>query len=349
MAVFLAGAWVVGGRLVSGHGKTAPQTASVPLKEAQPLPEKTEIPALPEKPDPSAKEPAAQTPAATAPEPKPVIVAEPPAPAPKIAKSKPAEKTVASLAPAPAKPFVPPVQGVAAIIIDDIGQSMEAVERLLDIGQPIAFAILPGQAHSRQAAAKARERGQVVMLHLPMEPKGRENNPGFGALLASHDRAGLLRLVAGNLESVPGASGVNNHMGSLLTERMESMEPLMEDFKARGLFFVDSATSSGSVAYEAARRAGLSAARRDVFLDNERDVGKITEALDLMAAKARKNGFAVAIGHPYPETIRALELYAPRLAAKGIRLAPVTRLLNVQRDTGVQASRAEPYCAGRGC
>jgi len=236
-----------------------------------------------------------------------------------------------------------------AIIIDDIGQSMEAVEKLLAIGPPIALAILPHQPHSRQAAVMAREKGQVVMLHLPMEPKSRGNNPGPGALRSAHDAAQLQELFTDDLSWIPGAMGVNNHMGSLLTERAESMATVMEELRSRGLFFVDSRTSPGSVAYQTARRMGVQAAKRDVFLDNERDVRKIINALEDLAAQARRNGSAVGIGHPYPETIQALELFVPRMGSMGVRLTPITKLLKGGQETGIHAKKPDAACAGSSC
>jgi len=257
------------------------------------------------------------------------------------------DKMLASLPPLPDRSSSSPAQ--VAIIIDDIGQNMQAVEQLLAIGLPIALAILPHQPHSRQAALLAGEKGQVVMLHLPMEPKSKGNNPGPGALYSTHDAAQLQQLIIGDIEWIPGVVGVNNHMGSLLTERVESMATVMEEISARGLFFVDSRTSAGSVAYKTARGIGVPAAQRDVFLDNDRDVRKIIKALELLTAKALKNGSAVGIGHPYPETIRALELFAPRMATMGVNITPITRLLRGSRELGIHAKKPNTACMGPAC
>jgi len=214
-----------------------------------------------------------------------------------------------------------------AIIIDDIGGSAQAVEGLLAIGEPIAFAILPYLANSEYAARRALESGQVVMLHQPMEPKSKSNNPGPGALLATHDPYTSAMILEQNIQAVPGAMGVNNHMGSYLTGLPQSMAPVMEVIRKRGLFFVDSRTSPETVAFKTARRLGVRSAKRDVFLDNQRDVNKIIAALDQLAEKAMRQGYAVGIGHPYPETIKALKLAAPRLNSRGIRFTPITDLL----------------------
>ena len=285
-----------------------------------------------------------------APPPRPEPAPEPKA-LPTIAPPRPKSENRKVLASIPPLPHLSESRhGVAAIIIDDIGQSMEAVERLLAIGLPIAISVLPHQAYSRQAAIRAGEKGQVVMLHLPMEPRSKNNNPGQGALYSFHDGPTLRKLFAEDIQWVPGAVGVNNHMGSRLTEIGESMAPLMEEMRSRGLFFVDSKTSSASVASKVAQGMGVPWADRDVFLDNDRDVAKIIKALELLTARALKNGVAVGIGHPYPETIRALEIYAPKMAAQGVALAPVTKLLQVGSEGGgARASHGEASCVGNAC
>ncbi|MDH4185313.1 MAG: divergent polysaccharide deacetylase family protein [Nitrospinota bacterium] len=342
MAVFLFG---VTAGLYSSRDVASRKSADAPriTVKAAVAPAQERSPARQPAPPATAMAPVAKAPAAP-----PPAVVKSPSELPYKTDPAPKRDLLVSLPP-PSKERLPvQTRAMAAIIIDDIGQSMEAVERLLAIGEPITLAVLPHQAHSRQAAARAMEKGQVVMLHLPMEPRGKEN-PGPGALLAAQGSAEIMRLFAEDMEWVPGAVGVNNHMGSLLTEREEVMAPLMEQMRERGLFFVDSMTSSATVAYQTARRAGLASAKRDVFLDNERDVRKIMEALDLLSEKALRNGSAVAIGHPYPETIRALELYAPLMAAKGVRYVPITKLLKGGMEYGVHAGAPATCAGGQAC
>jgi len=239
-----------------------------------------------------------------------------------------------SLPPAPSR--LRPERGsgevipMIGLIIDDLGPSLEDADEFLTIDAPIAFAILPHCAHSRDIAITARNKGHVVMLHLPMEPKSRKMNPGAGALRVGDDPLKLVDMISNDLDSVPGAEGVNNHMGSRFTEDMDKMEVVIGEIGKRGLFFIDSRTTADTVAFRVAQAVGVSSAKRDVFLDNDRDVDKIGEKLMELAEKARRNGHALGIGHPYPETMEAIRANLEKIRAKGARIVPVTALLQLK-------------------
>lgn len=211
-----------------------------------------------------------------------------------------------------------------AIVIDDLGRSREEAQAFLDLPLPITPAILPHLPMSAQVAHLARERGREFLLHLPMQPQGYPaRDPGEGALLASMGEEEVRRAVARNLASLPGTAGVNNHMGSRLTELDEPMKWVMDELAARGLYFLDSLTSPRSVAAQAARRAGLRWARRDVFLDNDRDEEAVGRQIEKAVEAARTGGFAVAIGHPHAVTRRALARWAPTIEAAGVQVVPL--------------------------
>ncbi|MEW6488236.1 MAG: divergent polysaccharide deacetylase family protein [Thermodesulfobacteriota bacterium] len=220
-------------------------------------------------------------------------------------------------------PALPPTP-LLAIVIDDLGRSREEAQAFLDLPLPITPAILPHLPLSSQVAHLARERGREVLLHLPMQPQGYpERDPGEGALLEGMDEEAVRRSVARNLVSVPGAAGVNNHMGSRLTELELPMRWVMNELAARGLYFLDSLTSPRSVAAQAAGRAGLRWARRDVFLDNDRDEEAVGRQIEKAVEAARAGGFAVAIGHPHAVTHRALARWAPAIEAAGVQVVPL--------------------------
>ncbi|MBZ0253740.1 MAG: divergent polysaccharide deacetylase family protein, partial [Candidatus Methylomirabilis sp.] len=171
-------------------------------------------------------------------------------------------------------------------------------------------------------AAEARAAGAQVILHLPMEPKGYpEENPGPGALLSAMDETSLRAMAARDLDWVGPVRGLNNHMGSRLTEDRASMDRLMRELKARGMFFLDSRTSPASVAADAARAAGVPVLERSVFLDDARDEAAIRGQLERAIALAEKRGRrgVVAIGHPYKETYAVLAEFAPRLREGPVR------------------------------
>ena len=123
-----------------------------------------------------------------------------------------------------------------------------------------------------------------------------------------------------DLNVIPHVQGINNHMGSLLTQKDEHMQWVMEIVKQRGLYFIDSLTSNHSVALQQARKIGIPSLKRDVFLDNELDTASLQEQFDVAVSIAKKRGYAVLIGHPYPETLAFLNKAIPTLSTHNIKL-----------------------------
>jgi len=215
------------------------------------------------------------------------------------------------------------------IIIDDIGYRHRDDRKAIDLPGPITYAILPHSPHAEAMSRLARERGKDVLVHLPMEAAERTQNRflGPGALTAEMDRAEFTRTVAWDLYSVPGAIGVSNHMGSLLTRLSVQMEWLMESLRIHDKFYVDSVTSHRSVARAAAGRKRIPYLRRDVFLDNLQDAAHIERQFDYLIGLARRQGRAIAIGHPYPETIEVLRRRLGMLDRQGVALLSVGALM----------------------
>jgi polysaccharide deacetylase 2 family uncharacterized protein YibQ len=218
--------------------------------------------------------------------------------------------------------------GTVAIIVDDMGSSMEEARALLKINLPVTFSIIPGLPKAKAVAEAAHGRGREVMLHVPMEPKGYENKPfeKNGLLLAQSDDE-IVRRLDGYFRSVPYADGANNHMGSRFTEDRAKMRTVLGVLKGKGIFFIDSLTTSASVGETLAREMGIETASRSVFLDNTQDVAAIRKQLDQAAAVARKRGSAVAICHPHPATIQVLTTAMPELQREGINFVSASQLV----------------------
>ena len=215
-----------------------------------------------------------------------------------------------------------------AIIIDDMGQDMAALAEIAGFGCPVGVAVLPGLRNSRETAERAEKAGLVVLLHLPMQPKGGSTRGlGPGALMEGMDGARMEKAVMDDLASVPGAAGVNNHMGSALTEDAAAMRSLMALLKARGLFFVDSRTSPYTVAVQEARERGVRAASRKVFLDDLDDPAEIRKQIDRLVKIAIRDGDAVAIGHPRKATLATLREELPGLRERGVAVVRVSELV----------------------
>jgi polysaccharide deacetylase 2 family uncharacterized protein YibQ len=230
-----------------------------------------------------------------------------------------------------------------AIIIDDLGHNLAAGEQSLALPGAVTYAVLPQLAYSAEIAHRAHASGREVMLHLPMQARdGRA--PGPGALTQAMDRLEFGRTLRAGLASVPHVAGVNNHMGSLLTGDPGAMRWLMEDLACHDrLYFIDSRTDVRTVAGRLAREAGLRHAERDVFLDHVQDEAEIETQFRRLLALARRNGSAIGIGHPYPETLAVLERELPLLAAAGIELVPASRLVEQERSQRLWHASSSPW------
>ncbi len=230
----------------------------------------------------------------------------------------------------PEKPIVPvkkPLPRVA-IVIDDMGRDLRKIDAIVEIDAPVTVSVLPRLRHSREVAREAYSKGRDVLLHIPMEPKDAvRNNPGKGALLTSMDEKTIRRLLEEDLGEVPNAVGVNNHMGSKFTENRALMRDVLAIIKEKNLFFLDSRTTAGTVGIVMAREMGVRNAARNVFLDNTRERAYIKGQLRRVVSIAKKNGMAIAIGHPYNETLEVLKEELPRLRAEGVEVVRLSELV----------------------
>lgn len=214
-----------------------------------------------------------------------------------------------------------PRRPAVVLIIDDLGQDRESVDRLIRIKQPLNLAVLPHLPHSLYAARSAHRGGKDVILHLPMEPKYSSgytaDDAGEGVLLLGFSIGQMREELRRNIMAVPNIVGVNNHMGSKFMENEEPVRMVMRELKSRDLYFVDSLTTPNSRGYSVAKRLGVKTLKRDVFIDQGGRGKEYTiEQLDRLVRIAEKNGIAVGIGHPYPQTIDALGEYLPKIEKK---------------------------------
>ncbi len=208
-----------------------------------------------------------------------------------------------------------------ALIIDDGGYNMENFKEMLGIGKPITYAILPFTPHAREAALLAYRDGYEVMLHLPMEPKnGEQYSLEKNTVRTGMDSKRVRKILEDALKQVPHVRGINNHMGSKATEDPQVMEALMQVLKKEGLYFIDSNTSFQTLGPEMARKAGVASRRNDQFIDREKKIETIKNAIRLAMRKAKQEGRAVAIGHPHPLTARAIKEMISEIEKEGIRL-----------------------------
>jgi uncharacterized protein len=210
--------------------------------------------------------------------------------------------------------------GELAIIIDDMGYYRSAADAVIALPFPLTVSVLPHLAVSSEIAEEAFGRGDEVLLHLPMQSDSGAVKAEEIELRVGMNAAQVSAAVAGMLGTVPHAVGVNNHQGSRATSDVALMQALMPVLREHGLFFIDSRTDAKTVAYDIAKRDGVRAASRKVFLDDVATQAAIIAQLELAGRDASRDGITIAIGHPRPATIAALAIEVPRLESRGIRL-----------------------------
>lgn len=216
---------------------------------------------------------------------------------------------------------------VIGLIVDDMGYRLADGLRALALPGPLAYSFLPHTPHANELLAAARAGGKDVMLHLPMEAVAANHLLGPGAVRTAMPRAEFVATLRTALASVPGAIGLNNHMGSLLTRDPVRMTWVMETLREDGLYFVDSRTTALSVAAQVARNAAVPVAERDVFLDNRPEARYVEGQFARLLDVARLRGDALGIVHPHAVSVAVLARALPHLADSGVTLVPVPAIL----------------------
>lgn len=217
-----------------------------------------------------------------------------------------------------------------AIILDDAGANLSELQRALAIGRPVALAILPRLPQSAEIARQAAANGLEVILHQPMEPEdaAKVDLMGPGGVHRGMTDEQIARVVAQNLDSLPGVVGVNNHMGSRGTADERIVRAVLRVVRERRLFFVDSRTSPQSVAHQVAGEMGVPSAARAVFLDNSTEPEAIRTQIRRLVLVAKERGSAIAIGHANrPNTPEMIREMVAEIEAAGVRIVPVREIV----------------------
>ena len=223
---------------------------------------------------------------------------------------------------------------VIAIIIDDIGWRRQDDMHALDLPGALTYSILPQTPNATFMANRAYEKGKEVMLHIPMEATKDNHLLGPGALTSAMSQAEFISTLNDNFKSVPDAVGINNHMGSLLTNHELSMHRLMNALQRPGTpFFIDSKTTGTGLSGDIAKLYGIANTRRDVFLDHEQDSEKIINQFRNLVNIAKEKGSALGIAHPHPETTETLDFLLSNIEDYGVKLISITEFMKI-RDKG---------------
>ncbi|MFT5450648.1 MAG: polysaccharide deacetylase 2 family uncharacterized protein YibQ [Enterobacterales bacterium] len=228
------------------------------------------------------------------------------------------------------------------LIIDDVGNNHLLGLRSAQLPSEVALSILPHTRFSDEIANLAHHRGMDILLHQPMESTTNVNLLGPGPLLKHMERKQFDLVLHENLKAVPFVIGLNNHMGSLLTTDKQKMNWLMEELKQRQLFFIDSRTTTETIAESTALLWQVPTERRKVFLDHLDEPKAIAKQFKRLLNIAKKNGYAIAIGHPRENTLDFLEEKLAALDGVEFTLVPVSQLIK-NLSIKKQASRASSY------
>ena len=237
-----------------------------------------------------------------------------------------------------ALPFEPDDRPQIAIVIDDMGVDRRRSDLVIALPPPLTLSYLTYGKNLDTQTDNARQAGHELLMHIPMEPSSTTVDPGPNVLLSGMDETELLHNLRWNLDQFDGYVGINNHMGSRFTSDFNGMANVMKELNSRGLMFLDSLTSADSQGSRAARSFGIPHLTRNVFLDHEDDLDAINRRLRDTEQLARRQGHAIAIGHPRDNTLAALTSWLEVVEDKGFQLVPLTALLKPKQKAAATAN-----------
>ncbi len=221
-----------------------------------------------------------------------------------------------------------------AIVLDDLALNLPNTRKAITLPGPLSLAFMTYGYDLQRLTRSARDAGHELLVHMPMEPQDSSTDPGPNVLTTGMAEADLAQRVDWGLSRFEGFVGVNNHMGSRFTASAPDMARVMAALKRRGLLFLDSQTVSGSVGGQVAAAFGVPFARRDIFIDNTPEPEEIQAQLAKLERLASRRGYAVGIGHPYGETLKALEAWIPEAKARGFVFVPISNIAGRAKVSG---------------
>ncbi len=230
-----------------------------------------------------------------------------------------------------------------AIVIDDFGYRPTEENKVLAMPAAISVAVLPNAPHARAMATKAHQLGHEVLIHLPMAPLSRQPLEK-DTLTPEMSSAEIARIIHEASANVPYAVGLNNHMGSKMTSSLPGMQKVMQVLNHYNYYFLDSMTIGNSQAVAAARGTQVRVVKRRVFLDDNQNEAAVRQQFTRAVKLAQRDGYAIAIGHPHPTTVRVLQQMLPSLPAD-ITLVTPGSLLNEPLHQRTQSAAPSPITA----
>lgn len=222
--------------------------------------------------------------------------------------------------------------GRLSIVIDDVSAGRDGLGLLTRVDEAITFSLLIGSHRDIELGRALAEEGKEVMLHLPMEPISKKENPGPNAITVNMEDDQIGELVRRSIAQVPFAVGVNNHMGSLATSDRRVMRAVLKEVGRSGLFFLDSMTSPHSVASSVGKELGVEVVENNLFIDNTSREDDIVSSLLLAARMAKRRGYAIVIGHPSRQTAESIIKAIPVINRMGVQLVPISDVVRLKSN-----------------
>jgi polysaccharide deacetylase 2 family uncharacterized protein YibQ len=236
-------------------------------------------------------------------------------------------------------------RAMVAVVLDDLGLDRKRTERAVALPGPLTLSFMTYAEELPRQTGLAHGAGHELLLHVPMEPLDAHIDSGPNSLRADLGGDEVLRRLRWGLDRFSGYVGINNHMGSKFTSDAAAMTPVIEELRARGLLFLDSRTAATTVGEMLARRQGVPAVSRSVFLDDETSAPAIGARLADLEQMARRKGAAIAIGHAHDATLAALAAWLPTLAARQLVLVPLTTIVR-RNESGTTTTMTRRGSAG---
>jgi polysaccharide deacetylase 2 family uncharacterized protein YibQ len=205
----------------------------------------------------------------------------------------------------------PDERPVIAIVLDDLGLDRRKFEAVNALPFAVTMAFLPYGQDAQAMLDGAAPRHEPI-LHMPMEPVVRLADAGPSVVM-SGDAETVRRGVERNLSMLSGYKGVNNHTGSKLTADPVAMREVLRTLDGHGLYFLDSRTTPNTQSRAAAAQTGARLLQADRFLDGglgRLGEGHVMAQLAALEKEAKKKGYAIGVGHPYPDTLAALRRWS---------------------------------------
>ncbi len=231
----------------------------------------------------------------------------------------------------PRSGWIRPARPMIAVVLDDVGVNKRGAELAIELPGAITLAFMTYAPDVKEMTAEARKKGHELMLHVPMEPLG-SADPGPKALLTGLSDEEILTRLEWGMAQFDGYIGINNHMGSKFTGWRRGMEVVMSRIEKTDHFFMDSRTSPRSVAASVAASMGVPVLRRDVFIDNDyKNTLEILKQLKQAERIAKKNGHAIAIGHPHKSTVEVLHTWIKEAEDRGFDIVPISQILALKK------------------